>query len=247
MAHNTHLRIAPATMAQYENSVVDGAAAAAAIYRPASPSLSILRTRISESGSIFREEVWPPPSPTIDPIQMRSSQVDLSRIVDDVMGPVHDLNRGEPSSAERKGHKREFTANSTTPLLVDRLSSTGHDSSEEDLTHVYASHSPLYSPTSPISPPIVDQSDIRSYGPIPEIYAPIMQKSPSQSSHTSVSSSVYSRAGPSGSSNIIQSPSSFRPPSRGSLQGSIASSTTHQRTQPKVSSPLVRALTGFGR
>jgi hypothetical protein len=224
------IRMAPSTItAQYDNSALGGA-----IYRPASPSLSMLRTRVSESGSIFREEVWPPPSPTIDPIQMRSSQVDLSRIVEDVMGPADD---GDPS---RKGHKRELTATSVTPLLFERQTSSGHGSSEEDLTRIYSSPSPLYSPT---SPPIIDLPDVR-YGPVPEAFAPVMQTSRSQSSVTSVSSSLYSRSGPAGSINI-QSPSSFRPPSRGSLHGSISSSTP-QRTQPKVSSPLVRAMTGFG-
>lgn len=220
------MRMAPST-AQYELG--------GAIYRPASPSLSILRTRVSESGSIFREEVWPPPSPTIDPIQMRSSQVDLSRIVEDVMGPAGD------EDPTRKGHKRELTATSVTPLLFERQTSSGHGSSEEDLTRVYSSLSPLYSPT---PPPIVDLPDVRHYGPVPEAYAPVMQTSRSQSSVTSFSSSLYSKPGPAGSINT-QSPSSFRPPSRGSLHGSISSSTP-QRTQPKISSPLVRAMTGFG-
>lgn len=228
MAHNAHIRMGPSiTTAQYENSALGDA-----IYRPASPSLSILRTRVSESGSIFREEVWPPPSPTIDPIQMRSSQVDLSRIVEDVMGPADD---GGPT---RMGHKRELTATSMTPLLFEPQTSSGHGSSEEDLTRVYF---PVYSPT---SPPIVDLPDVRHYEPVPDAFAPVMQTSRSQSSVTSVSSSLYSRSGPAGSVNT-QPPSSFRPPSRGSLHGSISSSTP-QRTQPKVSSPLVRVMTGFG-
>ncbi|RPD62847.1 hypothetical protein L227DRAFT_438171 [Lentinus tigrinus ALCF2SS1-6] len=44
----------------------------------------------AESGSIFREAVWPPPgqpSALVDPLVKASSAVDLSRIVDDVMGP----------------------------------------------------------------------------------------------------------------------------------------------------------------
>lgn len=44
----------------------------------------------SETGSIFREAVWPPPgesSMLVDPITNASSTVDLSTIVDDVMGP----------------------------------------------------------------------------------------------------------------------------------------------------------------
>ncbi|KAH9851640.1 hypothetical protein C2E23DRAFT_780702 [Lenzites betulinus] len=44
----------------------------------------------AESGSIFREVVWPPPgqpSTLVDPLVAGSSSVDLTRIVDDVMGP----------------------------------------------------------------------------------------------------------------------------------------------------------------
>ncbi|KAI0712664.1 hypothetical protein C8Q76DRAFT_735474 [Earliella scabrosa] len=44
----------------------------------------------SETGSIFRESVWPPPgqpSVLVDPIVNASNSVDLSRIIDDVMGP----------------------------------------------------------------------------------------------------------------------------------------------------------------
>ncbi|KAF4623597.1 hypothetical protein D9613_002369 [Agrocybe pediades] len=47
---------------------------------------NMLRARVSESGSIFREEVWPPPG-LVDPIKDRNSKVDLSNIVADVMGP----------------------------------------------------------------------------------------------------------------------------------------------------------------
>ena len=53
-----------------------------------SPHLATMRA--SESGSIFREDVWPPPgegSRFVDPILSTSSQVNLGRIVDDVMGP----------------------------------------------------------------------------------------------------------------------------------------------------------------
>lgn len=52
-----------------------------------SPHLATLRA--SESGSIFREDVWPPPgeaSRFVDPILATSSQVNLGRIVEDVMG-----------------------------------------------------------------------------------------------------------------------------------------------------------------
>lgn len=232
MARNAHIRLVPAATPQYQRqSSVTEDDAAATIYRPASP---ILRSRISESGSIFREEVWPPPSLSVDPIEMRSSQVDLSRIVDDVMGS--DKMDGKPNSERRKVHKRE---DSSTPLLVERQTSSGHGSSEEDYSNLYAS--PLStSPTSPLSPPIVDQPNMPFYGVFPEVSPPFFQ---SQVEHhlrhstsvTSLSSSVHSTLGP------VISPSSVRPPSQGSI-----SSSTFQRTQPKVSSPLVRALTGFG-
>ncbi|KAI8978864.1 hypothetical protein BD414DRAFT_538772 [Trametes punicea] len=45
----------------------------------------------AESGSIFREGVWPPPgehSVLVDPIVSAASAVDLGRIIDDVMGPA---------------------------------------------------------------------------------------------------------------------------------------------------------------
>lgn len=58
---------------------------------PANPiSPHIMGLRASESGSIFREAVWPPPgeaSRFVDPMLSGSSQVDLTRIVNDVMGP----------------------------------------------------------------------------------------------------------------------------------------------------------------
>ncbi|KAL4253480.1 hypothetical protein ABKN59_002127 [Abortiporus biennis] len=63
---------------------------------PATPSTSsrasphLMGLRASESGSIFREGVWPPPgegSRFVDPLLSSSSQVNLGRIVDDVMGP----------------------------------------------------------------------------------------------------------------------------------------------------------------
>ncbi|KIK77132.1 hypothetical protein PAXRUDRAFT_835101 [Paxillus rubicundulus Ve08.2h10] len=46
-------------------------------------------SRSSETGSVFREDVWPPPSESsrlTDPLA-QSMSIDLQRIVDDVMGP----------------------------------------------------------------------------------------------------------------------------------------------------------------
>ena len=56
---------------------------------PGTTSPHVLGLRASESGSIFREAVWPPPgeaSRFVDPLLAGSSSVDLSRIVGDVMG-----------------------------------------------------------------------------------------------------------------------------------------------------------------
>ena len=91
-------------------------------YSVDSSAPSLLKSRTSESGSIFREEVWPPPG-FVDPIQKRSSQVDLSKIVDDVMGPSQagssqvefgsssssDHHTGPPSSWHNNNHNRDLT------------------------------------------------------------------------------------------------------------------------------------------
>jgi hypothetical protein len=64
------------------------------IQSPSPPIL--LRARGSETGSIFHEDVWPPPAETsrlVDPIVQASSQVDLGSIVDDIMGPADRTNR----------------------------------------------------------------------------------------------------------------------------------------------------------
>lgn len=60
----------------------------AAPSQPTSPYL--MGMRAASSGSIFHEAVWPPPnedSRFVDPLVAGSSQVDLARIVPDVMGP----------------------------------------------------------------------------------------------------------------------------------------------------------------
>jgi hypothetical protein len=57
---------------------------------PLSPPPRLLRPRASESGSIFQENIWPPPSAAsqlMDPLTQASQSVDLGRIIDDVMGP----------------------------------------------------------------------------------------------------------------------------------------------------------------
>ena len=87
---------------------------------------SMLRTRVSESGSIFREEIWPPPE-LIDPIKERSSQVNLSNIVSGVMGSSADTNSDNASVSRRRitdHYRTKSTSGSPEPLPYDR-SSTG--------------------------------------------------------------------------------------------------------------------------
>jgi len=58
----------------------------------------LLRARGSETGSIFHEGVWPPPgeeSRLVDPLMKASSHVELSRIVDDIMGSSNEQIRLE--------------------------------------------------------------------------------------------------------------------------------------------------------
>ncbi len=86
-AHPRH----PFSRSQSESSHAQ--AQARVSFTPPSSSLTpprLLRARASESGSIFQESVWPPPSAAsqlMDPLTYASQSVDLARIVTDVMGP----------------------------------------------------------------------------------------------------------------------------------------------------------------
>jgi hypothetical protein len=79
---------------------------------PGSPSL--FRARASDSGSLFHEEgVWPPPAPGsrfVDPFMKSSSEIDLSNIVDGVMGE-------NASYFNEVRHAADASTSSTTPLL----------------------------------------------------------------------------------------------------------------------------------
>jgi hypothetical protein len=208
------------------------------LVRSTSPAPSLLKSRVAETGSIFREEVWPPPG-FVDPISKNSSQVDLSKIVDDVMGP------------SPRPHERDIT-NATTTSTFSGLSATSRSSSPSPFlangtprasssSLVYndpfgasSSVASFYSSSSlPLgaSPPV--QPGLRS----PSIHTSSTSSSspvfPQSSSQLSGSSSNPSVLGPSVSTFTPFSTSpQLVPPSR-PLSGS---------TTPKKSSPLARAL-----
>ncbi|KAI0061553.1 hypothetical protein BV25DRAFT_769328 [Artomyces pyxidatus] len=90
----------------------------------------LFRARGSESGSIFQEAVWPPPregSRLTDPLARVGGTADLSRIVDDVMGPSGDtpprLRGGswdtDADSVALLDHSRDMSMNSRSSLLLD--------------------------------------------------------------------------------------------------------------------------------
>ncbi|KIK15645.1 hypothetical protein PISMIDRAFT_292746 [Pisolithus microcarpus 441] len=81
---------------------------------PSTPTLH--QSHRSETGSMFREEVWPPPnerSRLIDPLA-RSHEIDLSSIVDDVMGVP------APSEGAEQQHRSNP---SLTPSIKDEEAS----------------------------------------------------------------------------------------------------------------------------
>ncbi|KAF9218648.1 hypothetical protein BS17DRAFT_811579 [Gyrodon lividus] len=92
-------------------------------------------SRGSETGSVFREDVWPPPNESsrlIDPLA-HSAGIDLRRIVDDVMGPspgaghfsqqsISSVHRGEAygpggGRGEVGEHSRNWSNGSQVALL----------------------------------------------------------------------------------------------------------------------------------
>lgn len=156
MSSNSQLSgrpISPA-LTGYSNTM----AQVAPLVATSSPHLLV---RASESGSIFREAVWPPPgepSRLVDPLLSASSQVDLGGIIDDVMGshaasrPISFVaghaRRDTESSSEDRRHSR---ATSQTGLLPNR--------SESPLISQVKAHPPLFvtnatppSPTHAVSP-----------------------------------------------------------------------------------------------
>ncbi|KAH9017364.1 hypothetical protein EDB84DRAFT_693035 [Lactarius hengduanensis] len=107
---------------------------------PSSPP-RLFRPRASESGSIFQESVWPPPSAAsqlTDPLTSPSHAVDLGSIVDEVMGTAG-VNGGGGRS-----HAREESGVSEMGPLLDA----------DDAVHTLTLTNPdPQSPLSPLQPP----------------------------------------------------------------------------------------------
>ena len=89
----------------------------------------LMRARGSETGSMFHEGVWPPPgegATLVDPILRSSSQVDLTGIVDSVMGPSRELSptHGFDGGGGGGSHSRNVSGNSQAPLLPPGVTSS---------------------------------------------------------------------------------------------------------------------------
>jgi hypothetical protein len=119
-----------------------------------SASLNLMKSRTSETGSIFREEIWPPPG-FIDPILKQNSQVDLSGIVDDVMGPSSYELAG-PSAGPQEPHQptdeSSFSAISSTSTssLITPPTSSSSSSSSSTYPAVASSSSKILPPPPPV-------------------------------------------------------------------------------------------------
>ncbi|KAF8890972.1 hypothetical protein BD779DRAFT_1469057 [Infundibulicybe gibba] len=104
--------------------------------------------RGGRDGSIFHEEVWPPPgaeSRLVDPF-MRSREVDLGGIVDGVMGP----DAGGEGQTHTRAHTRESTGSSSSSHAY-AYREAGYAS--HDASAVHYPHSALPPGASPASPP----------------------------------------------------------------------------------------------
>ncbi|KAI0039667.1 hypothetical protein FA95DRAFT_994024 [Auriscalpium vulgare] len=140
----------------------------------------LMRARASESGSIFQEGVWPPPaagSRLADPIVSAGKTDDLSRIVDDVMGPSTPPRRGDGHETPRlrggswgmSGSRESIELHGFgVPALAVTQSEHGRDASMGshtqlllDTDHEGNSPSPLTltltnpDPEEPLTPPAV--------------------------------------------------------------------------------------------
>ncbi|KAH9054057.1 hypothetical protein EDB83DRAFT_2394102 [Lactarius deliciosus] len=111
--------------------------------RTASPVQSspprLFRPRASESGSIFQESVWPPPSAAsqlTDPLTSPSHAVDLGGIVDEVMG--------RPEDSGGRGRAREESGASEMGPLLD---------ADDAVPTLTLTNPDPQSPLSPLQPP----------------------------------------------------------------------------------------------
>ncbi|KAF9481074.1 hypothetical protein BDN70DRAFT_931191 [Pholiota conissans] len=186
------------------------------LVRSVSPAPSLLKSRVSETGSIFREEIWPPPG-FVDPISKRSSQVDLSKIVDDVMGPTHERNVTTASGSSESnpfldnGNHHHRQASSSSLLDNDPFATTGQSS-------LYSSSYLPPGASPPVQPGLMTSSMI-----------PASRSAASFSQSPSQMSTAYMLGSGSSSTQSMSSPLTPARP--------LSSST-----QPKKSSPLARAL-----
>ncbi|KDR78021.1 hypothetical protein GALMADRAFT_138179 [Galerina marginata CBS 339.88] len=204
--------------------------------RVMSPAPSLLKSRTSETGSIFREEVWPPPG-FIDPIAKHSSQVDLSRIVDDVMGPFASTS----NSRQASDHDRQGSGSTSH----QGLPSTSHDRDVTDASTF--SHSRFSTMSSHSTTPLISQPS-QPTNSIPMTNPTTNYTDPFQSPTTPPSAFYpYQSALPPGAlPPVIPGSASNTHPSssrQAPLSGPSPASS-QAKSQPKRSSPLARALTG---
>ncbi|KAF5326004.1 hypothetical protein D9611_000521 [Ephemerocybe angulata] len=189
--------------------------------RSQSPTMSILKTRASETGSIFREDVWPPPTDElVDPITRGSSRVDLGRVVDDVMGP-HD-------------HSRQGTDNSvdsTIPLMASGSHSRGPSLSSQYMDQASYSTPTLVRPDS--YPSFTRAAGFASSSSLPPLIAP------PPAMMTTITSSPVSIHRPSSPSNLFNSPSH---PASPSGSPALVKPSRPSSSTPRTSSPLARRL-----
>jgi hypothetical protein len=195
--------------------------------RSTSPTPSLLKSRTAETGSIFREEVWPPPG-FIDPISKNSSRVNLSKIVDDVMGPSSlPLRPGLPESGNSGLHGR---------TLINATSTSGHShfsSASTSSGSAFLASGNVHSPM----PPISQHTDHFSSAP-ERLSASFLPPGASLPRTPGMSSPQIPPSSHSPSySNLSYPLPSLKKDASPKLQIKPA-------TQPKKSSPLARALTG---
>jgi hypothetical protein len=114
-------------------------------------------SRGSETGSVFREDVWPPPSESsrlMDPLA-QSMSIDLRSIVDDVMGPSieavhfsqHSISSSHRGSADEseggRGELGEHSRNWSNGSQVALLEAAGLGSPAGTLSTAPVRSSPL--------------------------------------------------------------------------------------------------------